>query len=325
MSDTVALVLAAGKSTRMKSDLPKVLHPISGRPMIEFVLDAAREAGATRIIVVTGHQSERVRSALEHHEDIDFALQSEQKGTGHAVMMCDPFLESHKGPVLVLAGDTPLLRGTSLSQLISSLEQQQAACIIGSAETPDNFGLGRILRNSEGEFLRIVEQKDASEKEAAITEINTGCYAFDGESLRAGLQEIRPNNSQSEYYLTDCPEVLLKSGQRVNASPVFDINEAKGVNNRSQLAEIESVLQRRHAAELMESGVTITAPSTTYIDLRASIAAETIVHPFTVIRGAARIGQRCELGPHAVITGPVQLPDDTVTGPFTHVNHADEP
>lgn len=298
----------------MKSELPKVLHTISGRPMIEYVLDAARDAGATRLVVIVGHQAQRVESALAHHDDIEFALQAEQKGTGHAVMMCDSVLESHDGPVLVLAGDTPLLKGPSLATLVDLQNERNAACVIGSAITENNFGLGRIVRDPSGEFLRIVEQKDANEQEAAITEINTGCYTFDCQRLRSSLQQIKPNNSQAEYYLTDCPAVLKSEGHVVAASPSLDINEAMGVNTRAQLADIEAVLQARHARVLMDSGVSIISPVNTYIDLRATIGRETVIHPFTSIHGPIRIGEGCEVGPHAAISS--DLADKTVVGPF---------
>ena len=244
MSDPVAIILAAGKGTRMKSELPKVMHSACGRPLIEYVLDAARAAGVNRLVVVVGHKAEFVRESLAAHHDAEFALQSEQKGTGHAVMMCAEQLADHDGPVLVLAGDTPLLRGESLAALLAELRDQCAAAVIGTAITENNNGLGRIVRSESGEFLRIVEQKDATPTEAAIREINTGCYAFDGHRLFQALTQIRPNNSQAEYYLTDVPAILKAQGQRVLAVPKLTIAEALGVNTPEQLAEAETVLRR---------------------------------------------------------------------------------
>lgn len=246
MSDPVAIVLAAGKGTRMKSELPKVMHSVRGRPMIEYVLDAARAAGVKRLVVVVGHKAEFVRESLAAHRDVEFALQAEQKGTGHAVMMCAEQLADHDGPVLVLAGDTPLLQGGSLAALLAELRDQHAAAVIGTAITENNIGLGRIVRSESGEFLRIVEQKDATPAEAAIREINTGCYAFDSRRLFQSLTQIRPNNSQAEYYLTDVPAILNVQGQRVLAVPKLTIAEALGVNTPEQLAEVESVLRRSH-------------------------------------------------------------------------------
>lgn len=243
MSRPAAVILAAGKSTRMKSELPKVLHPVLGRPMIEYVLDAARIANCEKLVVIVGHKADEVKAALAQHSDIEFALQSEQKGTGHAVMMSAENLADHDGPVLVLAGDTPLLKGSSLSKLLELQQEHQAACVVGTAVTEANHGLGRIVRDSSGQFLRIVEQKDATPEEAAIEEINTGCFAFDGRQLFSALQQLKPDNSQAEYYLTDCAEILLKAGQTVKAFPVFDIQEAMGVNTQEQLAEVAEILQ----------------------------------------------------------------------------------
>lgn len=244
MNPPAAVILAAGKSTRMKSELPKVLHPILGRPMIDYVLDAARAAKCEKLVVIVGHKAEEVKAALAHHADVEFALQAEQKGTGHAVMMSAEHLADHDGPVLVLAGDTPLLKGSSLAQLLNLQQEQQAACVVGTAITEANQGLGRIVRDADGQFLRIVEQKDATPEEAAITEINTGCFAYEGRKLFDALEQVKPDNSQAEYYLTDCAEILLKAGETVLADPAFDIQEAMGVNTQEQLAEVAEILQQ---------------------------------------------------------------------------------
>lgn len=247
MSDApvLAVLLAAGQGKRMKSDLPKVLHPACGRPMVEHVLETARKAGASRLVVVVGHQAERVKEALRHHPDVEFALQTEQLGTGHAVMSCRSQLQEHNGPVLVLAGDTPLLRSGSLKKLLEEQRKAGAACVVGTAETDENEGLGRIVRGEQGEFLRIVEQKDATEAERAIREINTGCFAFHGPALLDALSQLRTNNQQGEYYLTDCAEILRKAGKTVTARCCFDIAEALGVNTPEQLAEVERVMHER--------------------------------------------------------------------------------
>lgn len=247
MSAPAAVILAAGKSTRMKSDLPKVLHPILGRPMIEYVLDAARAANCQKIVVIVGHKAEEVKAALAHHKDVEFALQAEQKGTGHAVMMCADNLADHDGPVLVLAGDTPLLKGSSLSRLLDVQREHHAACVVGTAITQANEGLGRIVRDAQANFLRIVEQKDATPEEAAIEEINTGCFAYDGRQLFNALEQVKPNNNQAEYYLTDCAEILRQAGETVLADPAFNIQEAMGVNTQEQLAEIAEILQKDSA------------------------------------------------------------------------------
>lgn len=309
MSAPVAVILAAGKSTRMKSDLPKVLHPVCGRPMIEYVLDAARSAGAEKLIVVVGHKANLVRESLAHHPDVVFAEQTEQRGTGHAVMSCEPFLREHAGSVLILAGDTPLLQGSSLKALLDSLESANVACVIGTANTQNNDGLGRIVRDSAGQFQCIVEQKDATEEQRRITEINTGCYAFSTPLLLNALHKVTPNNSQSEYYLTDCPRILMDDGHSVAALCSLTIEEALGVNTRVQLAEVRAGIQQAIQRQLMLSGVTIEDPAQTSIDFGASIGPDTVVRPFCVIEGSVTIGRNCIVGPMAHVKGPRSYPD----------------
>jgi bifunctional UDP-N-acetylglucosamine pyrophosphorylase/glucosamine-1-phosphate N-acetyltransferase len=316
MNAPVSIVLAAGKSTRMKSALPKVLHEVGGRPMIEYVLDAARAAGVSRHVVVVGHEAEKVKQALAGSRDVEFALQSEQKGTGHAVMMCRDNLAGHDGPVLVLTGDAPLMRPESFRALLDEFSAQNAACVIGTAETEFNHGLGRIVRSATGEFLKIVEQKDASPAELAIQEINVGCYVFDCRELFTALDELKPNNRQKEYYLTDCAAILKAKGRRVVASKKLDIVEALGVNTRSELAKVHRALQQRFLEKLMIEGVTIVDPSQVSIDLRARIGADTIIYPFSTITGPAIIGANCRIGPHAAIGPRAVLVDGTIVKPF---------
>ncbi len=315
----VAVILAAGKSTRMKSALPKVLHEVCGRPMIEYVLDAARDAGAQRQIVIVGHEAEKVKGALSSHQDVEFALQEKQLGTGHAVMTCRGNLAAHNGPVLVLTGDAPLMRATSLKALLDEFQSQHAACVIGTAETAQNQGLGRIVRDANGDFLKIVEQKDATAAEQAITEINVGCYVFDCQRLFEALGEIQPNNQQKEYYLTDCAAILKSQGLRVVASKKLDIVEALGVNTRSELAKVHRALQQQFLEHLMVDGVTIVDPNLVYIDLRARIGPDTVIFPFTTITGDAIIGRNCRIGPHATIGPLAMLEDETVVDPFQSV------
>jgi bifunctional UDP-N-acetylglucosamine pyrophosphorylase/glucosamine-1-phosphate N-acetyltransferase len=243
-SAPAAVILAAGQGKRMHSDLPKVLHQACGRPLVDYVLDSARAAGVRRLVVIIGHKAELVREALRGHADVEFAVQERQLGTGDAVKAASSLLSSHSGSVLVLAGDTPLIRGQSLEMLLDEQRQFDAACVVGTANTEQNQGLGRIVRDGSGAFLRIVEEKDATPAEKAIREINTGCYAFHGPDLFTALEEIRPANQQAEYYLTDCVEILRRQGRPVRAVPCFTIEEALGVNTREQLAEVERVLNR---------------------------------------------------------------------------------
>ncbi|MBL8818398.1 MAG: NTP transferase domain-containing protein [Planctomyces sp.] len=310
MSAPVAVVLAAGKSTRMKSETPKVLHKVCGRLMIDYVLDAARAAGAEKLVVVVGHRADLVRNALKHHSDVVFAEQTEQKGTGHAVLMCESALADHKGATLILAGDTPLLQGSSLKALLDARQNDNAACVVGTASTQNNDGLGRIVRNAAGEFERIVEQKDATPEQRKITEINTGCYAFSTPLLLSSLKEIRPNNVQAEYYLTDCPRILMDQGHRVIATCSLTLEEALGVNTRVQLAEVRSSIQASILKTHMLAGVTVEDPMSTSIDFGVQIGQDTLIRPFTVLDGPdLRIGSQCIIGPHAHLKGPAVIPD----------------
>ena len=313
----LGIILAAGKSTRMKSALPKVLHEVCGRPMIEYVLDAARASGVSRIVAVVGHRADLVQAELSRYSDVEFALQSEQKGTGHAIMMCRDQLASHDGPVLVLAGDTPLLKSESLTGLLKAQFDSNAAAVIGTTDTQANQGLGRIVRDAAGTFDRIVEERDATEEQRKIQEINTGCYAFDSKSLLSALDRIRPDNNQAEYYLTDCPLVLKRDGKPVVAAKVFEVSEAMGVNTRAQLADVTRAIQQSNLSRLMANGVSITVPELTYIDPRAVIGADTVVLPFTYIHGPVVIGADCRIGPHAVLRGAVEVAAGTEVAPLT--------
>jgi bifunctional UDP-N-acetylglucosamine pyrophosphorylase / glucosamine-1-phosphate N-acetyltransferase len=249
MPETAAVILAAGQGTRMKSDLPKVLHEACGRPLVQYVLEAARAAGARRQVVVVGYQADRIRSALAGQEDVEFAMQERQLGTGDAVKAARPLLNDHAGPVLVLAGDMPLVTPRSLSRLLDEQARHAAACVVGTAETEQNQGLGRIVRDADGTFLRIVEERDATDAEKQIREINTGCYAFDGPALFEALDAIQPANDQEEYYLTDCAEIMRAAGKVVRALQCFDISEAIGVNTPEQLAQVERVMKGSRVEE----------------------------------------------------------------------------
>ncbi len=311
MDAPIAVILAAGKSTRMKSEVPKVLHSVCGRLMIEYVLDAARAAGVTQLVVVVGHKADLVRKSLAHHPDVTFAEQTEQQGTGHAVMMCEASLTGHNGSVLILAGDTPLLQGASLKALLDAQSREKAACVIGTAKTINNEGLGRVVRDAEGLFRCIVEHKDATPQQRQITEINTGCYAFSTPLLLQSLRQLQPNNVQSEYYLTDCPGILMNEGHNVVASCSLTLEEALGVNTRVQLSEVQTSIQHRIQTELMLSGVTIENPAQTTIHFGAQIGRDTLVRPFTMIEGNVVIGENCVVEPFTHVTGPRTIPDGT--------------
>ncbi len=296
----------------MNSETPKVLHRVCGRMMIEYVMDAARSAGVQKLVVIVGHKADMVREALAGHDDVVFAEQIEQNGTGHAVMMAEAELQGHDGSVLILAGDTPLLQGASLKALLDAQSRQNAACVIGTADTQNNEGLGRVVRNADGEFDCIVEHKDATEDQRKITEINTGCYAFSGPLLLSSLQKLKPNNVQAEYYLTDCPRILMDDGHNVAASCSLTIQEAIGVNNRIQLAEVRQHIQLTILNELMLNGVTVVDPGQTSIDVDVTIGRDTVIKPGVVLEGNVTIGANCTIGPNIHLVGPQTIADDTI-------------
>lgn len=247
MNTNVAVVLAAGKGTRMKSDLPKVLVKVCGRPMIDYVLDALFAGGVQRAIVVVGYQAALVRSTLSDRGGIEYALQSEQLGTGHAVMSCRDQLAGHDGPVLIVTGDAPLMRAESVAAMLAEYARRPAACIIGTAHKDNPTGLGRILRDDRGNFLGIVEHRDATEEQLRITEVNMSYYVFRGPDLLAALDHLRPNNRQGEYYITDAPGVLASQGKEVRAVPVLKPCETLGINTLDELAVVEEEMQRLRA------------------------------------------------------------------------------
>jgi bifunctional UDP-N-acetylglucosamine pyrophosphorylase/glucosamine-1-phosphate N-acetyltransferase len=243
-SDLVAIILAAGIGKRMGSSLPKVLHPVLGRPMLEHVLDAVRGAGVRRIVVVVGHQAERVRAAVTA-PDVEFALQAVQLGTGHAVLQAKPLLEGCSGTALVLCGDTPLLGTETLLDLLATHREAAAAATVLSAVLDDPTGYGRIVRGPDDTVRRIVEHKDATEEERQVREINSGLFAFSLEDLFAALGEVRADNAQGEYYLTDTLEILLRRGRRVAARTCRDPREVLGVNTLEQLRDVEGIMKER--------------------------------------------------------------------------------
>jgi bifunctional UDP-N-acetylglucosamine pyrophosphorylase/glucosamine-1-phosphate N-acetyltransferase/UDP-N-acetylglucosamine pyrophosphorylase len=236
--------MAAGKGTRMKSELPKVLVPVCGRPMIHYVLDALEAAGIGRTVVVVGYRADDVRQALADRHNVAFALQSEQRGTGHAVMSAREQLANHDGPVLVVAGDSPLMQSDSIRTLLAEFEKRRPACILGTGTKADPRGLGRIVRAADGRFMGIVEEQDATAEQLRIQEVNLSCYVFNCRDLLAALDRIRSDNAQGEYYLTDCPAVLLAAGRDVQALNVLKPCEALSINNMEELAAVEAEMRK---------------------------------------------------------------------------------
>ena len=248
-STPLAIILAAGKGKRMASDLPKVLLSVCGRPMIRYVVDAVRAAGIERMMVVVGYRAELVRQELAGEPGVAFVEQTEQLGTGHAVMMCRDALSGHEGPVLILAGDSPLVQVASLRAIMAEFAARQPACMLGTATKPDPAGLGRIVRDENGDFRAVVEEKDASPSEQAITEVNMSTYVFQAGELLWALDQLTADNAQGEYYLTDCPGVLKKAGRAVVAANVLQPCEALSINTPAELAAVEEEMKRMPNAE----------------------------------------------------------------------------
>ncbi|MGA8347208.1 MAG: NTP transferase domain-containing protein [Isosphaeraceae bacterium] len=322
LNGPVAIILAAGQGKRMKSDKAKVLHEVCGRPMIGYVVDAARGAGARTIIVVIGYAADQVLESLHDEPDILFVTQSEQLGTGHAVKICRETLADYQGPVMVLVGDEPLLRPEPLADLLARQEQDGAACLLGTAKVHDPMGFGRILRDSAGRFLRIVEERDCAPEEKAIREVNPSCYVFQLPLLWDALDQIGTSNAQHEYYLTDAPERLLAMGQKVMALNVLRADDILGINTRQHLAQAATVMQARIQDHWMTEGVTIVDPQNTYIDGRATIGRDTVIHPFTVISGQVKIGARCQVGPFTHLRDGTVLENDVEVGAFVEISRS---
>ena len=227
----------------MQSELPKVLFPVNGRPMVHFVLDALKEADIQRILIVVGYRADLLQHELAMRHNLEFVEQREQKGTGHAVMVCRDLLAGHRGAVVVVTGDSPLLQSSSLIALLETFDREKAACVLGTLHREDPQGLGRVVRDSDGSFSKIVEEKDASDVERALTEVNMSTYVFDCQHLLAALDQLRDDNLQQEYYLTDCPTIMKECGQTVLAMPTLRPCEALSINTLDELAAVEARMQ----------------------------------------------------------------------------------
>lgn len=286
-----AVILAAGKGTRMKSARPKVLHPLCGEPMLYFPLEAARQAGFKQLKVVIGHGSEQVKERFPA-ADITWVEQTDQLGTGHALLCAAEALRGYSGPLLLLCGDVPLLRSETLQQLQQQHAQHQAAVTVLTAQMPNPQGYGRVIRDGE-QVLRIVEEKDASAAQRQVTEINTGTYLFDAAFVLSALRGLNKNNAQGEYYLTDVVAAAVAAGKKTRALCVEEATEAMGINDRAQLAEAEVLMRWKINADLLFGGVSMTDPTTVYIDNGVELGQDTLLHPNVQLRGKTRIGKNC--------------------------------
>ncbi|OXM86299.1 UDP-N-acetylglucosamine diphosphorylase/glucosamine-1-phosphate N-acetyltransferase [Paenibacillus rigui] len=297
MRQRYAIVLAAGKGTRMKSKQHKILHAVCGKPMVQHVIDSLKGLVTGEIVVIVGHDAESVKEQLG--TSVQYALQEEQLGTAHAVLMSRDILQDKTGTTIIISGDTPLVREETLEKLMEQQEKSQAAAIVLTAVLADPTGYGRIIRHSDGFVERIVEHKDATEAEKEVSEISTGIFCFDNKALFQALSQVKNDNAQGEYYLPDVIEMMRKEGLSVFAYPTPAVEEGMGVNDRMQLATVEKLLRARINEKHMRNGVTIIDPESTYIDADVVIGADTVIHPGTFLRGNTCIGEGCVVGPAA--------------------------
>jgi bifunctional UDP-N-acetylglucosamine pyrophosphorylase / glucosamine-1-phosphate N-acetyltransferase len=318
---TAAIILAAGKSTRMVTDMPKVLHEVCGRPMLAYVIDACRAAGVERMIVVVGYRKDDIIAAFPDEPDVTWVEQTEQRGTGHAAKVCAEALKDFDGNLVVIAGDMPLVRSETLSLLVETHERENSAVTLATALLEDSTGYGRILRDTYGNLLGIVEESDCNEVQRQIKEINPSYYCFDKKLLFSALGQLRPDNVKGEYYITDALKILVRGGHRAIAITAVAAEDAMGVNSREQLAEVGRVMQNRIQRNLMIHGVTIVDPNNTWIDVRACIGQDSVIYPFTYIHGRVKIGKRCTVGPFAYIREGTELKDNVVVGVFTEIKN----
>ncbi|MGB9858857.1 MAG: bifunctional UDP-N-acetylglucosamine diphosphorylase/glucosamine-1-phosphate N-acetyltransferase GlmU [Moorellaceae bacterium] len=312
MQRVVAVILAAGEGKRMRSDVPKVLHRIAGKTLVEHVIAAVEAAGVEEIILVVGHGGEQVQAELG--PGFKYAWQEKQLGTGHALAQAKA-LAQEADLLLVLCGDTPLLRPQTLAGLVAEHQKQRAAATLLVAEIEDPTGYGRVVRDREGRVQRIVEERDAGEGVKAIKEVNAGAYCFDASRVWPALAEIKPENAQQEYYLTDVVHWFCRRGDLVQAVSCADPEEILGVNDRVQLARAGKVLHRRVNERLMLHGVTLVDPDVTYIDVGVEVGRDTVIFPFTFLEGSTSIGSGCTIGPCTKIK-------DSRIGDATVVTHA---
>ena len=327
-----SVILAAGMGTRMKSKMPKVLHKVCGKPLSKWVIDASKAAGADKVCAVVGHKAETVKEVLG--DVCEFALQAEQKGTGHAVMQAIDVIKNSKGEVVILNGDTPLITAETINKAIEYHKNNGNQATVITAILDDATGYGRIVRDNDGSVLKIVEQKDASKEEKKINEVNSGMYVFDAQSLVYALDKITPNNAQCEYYLTDTLEILLSAGKKIGGYAISDNDEIRGINDRVQLNEAEKIMQKRINEYHMRNGVTMRNPESVYIEDGVEIGNDTEICQNVTIKSGTKIGSDCVIGSGSMLDRAVihdgvdvlssvilesEVDEGTHVGPFAYI------
>ncbi len=322
-SDLKTVILAAGKGTRMKSNTPKVLHEIFNKPLIARVLDSAIKAGAKENIVVVGHGAKKVEEYLSiNYKNVNCALQKEQLGTGHALKVASEKLKDYEGNVLILCGDTPLIKASTLCDFINFHNEQKSDITVMTAYFDNPFGYGRIVRNKNNEIESIVEQKDADDNIQKIKEVNAGIYCLNWKTVGFGIDEIKNDNAQKEYYLTDLIKWGTSHSKKVCPYVIKEADEIFGINSRIHLARATKIMKERKLSELMEFGVTIVDPDSTCISPETTIEKDTIILPNVVIEGKNTIGSNCKIGPFTHLRGDCTIEDYVKLGNFVELKKA---
>ncbi len=312
MTDLHVVILAAGKGTRMKSALPKVLHPLAGRPLIKHVLRTVDSLPVTSKVLVVGHGADDVKAALAERNDLSFVTQAPQLGTGHALLQAEPVLAGKKGIVLLLYADVPLLEAGTLLRLVETHRTSKAVATVLTAELADPYGYGRIVRDDKGTIQRIVEERDASSEHRAIHEVNSGIYALSLGPLFDQLHRLATDNAQGEYYLTDLVAMYRQQNKHVETLCLDSADELRGVNSRMDLAELSSVIRERKNRSLMLGGVTLEDPATTYVGIDVTVGADTTLGPGVRLEGQTTIGARCVVHAGSRLTDATLEDDVTV-------------
>lgn len=346
---SVAIILAAGQSARMKTDLPKALHEVCGRPMLAYVIDACKQAGCGTIYCVVGYGSEQVIEKFADTPDIVWVQQAEQKGTGHAVMCCKEYLKDFQGDCVVAFSDGPLVLKETIGAVMDHHSQEQTVLTMGTGLTEDPTGYGRVFRDKQGKLIGIIEQAHCTAEQLKIKEINPSYYCYDCQTLFWALDQVRPDNPKNEYYLTDAVRIILQSGRKAQAITIVPPIEVFSINSRQDLAHVSKLMQVRIQETLMDQGVTIVAPENTWIDSRAQIGIDSVIYPFTCIIGQVNIGTRvniaagttianyddtqrqacsigddCWIGAGSVLIAPLTLEAGRRIEPGTVIKHNDQ-
>ena len=306
----------------MRSELPKVLHEVCGRPMLAYVLNACRLSGVDRILVVVGHEKEKVVDRFAADHDLVFIEQTEQRGTGHAVMCWREALAGFDGSVLVVAGDMPLVRRETLADLVDVRVERGDALTIATTHLDDPTGYGRIVRDARGELVSIVEHRDCSETQLGIQEVNVSYYCFDSGRLMDGLSRLKPNPAKGEYYLTDLVRMFREDRDKVSAVVKVAAADALGINSRLDLAMVSRAMQDRFQRALLNDGVSIVDPDNTWVEADVSVGTDTVIYPFSFIGQGATIGEGCRVGPFAHVKPGENCEDGAVVGPSVRMEVA---